>query len=48
MGSPFQQQSLQRKIIYIVIILMLSFATYLIRQSKDFGIDDAGQPARIT
>jgi hypothetical protein len=33
MGSPFQQQSLQRKIIYIVMILVLSFATYLLRQS---------------
>lgn len=38
MASPFQQQSLQRKIVYIVIILVLSFATYLIRQSA-FGID---------
>src|SRR6266849_575546 len=39
MASPFQQQSLRRKIIYIVIILVLSFATYLIRQSEAFGID---------
>jgi hypothetical protein len=39
MGSPFQQQSVQRKIIYIVIILVLSFATYLVRQSTVFGID---------
>jgi hypothetical protein len=35
MGSPFQQQSLQRKIIYIVIILVLSFGTYLVRQQID-------------
>src|SRR5947199_3235778 len=34
MGSPLQQQSLRRKIIYIVIILVLSFATYLVRQSE--------------
>jgi hypothetical protein len=39
MASPFQQQSLRRKVIYIVIILVLSFATYLIRQSAAFGID---------
>jgi hypothetical protein len=35
MGSPFQQQSLRRKIIYIVIILVLSFGTYLVRQQID-------------
>src|SRR5206468_2417440 len=39
MASPFQQQSLRRKLIYIVIILVLSFATYLVRQSEVFGID---------
>src|SRR6266852_2931659 len=38
MASPFQQQSLRRKIIYIVIILVLSFASYLVRQSA-YGID---------
>jgi hypothetical protein len=35
MASPFQQRSLQRKIVYIVIILVLSFATYLVRQGID-------------
>jgi hypothetical protein len=39
MASSFQQQSLRRKIIYIVIILVLSFATYLVRQSESFGIE---------
>jgi hypothetical protein len=39
MASPLQQQSLRRKIIYIVIILVLSFATYLVRQSESYGID---------
>ncbi|HLJ94478.1 MAG TPA: hypothetical protein VKU02_14925 [Gemmataceae bacterium] len=39
MGSPFQQQSLRRKILYIAIIVVLSFATYLVRQSEAFGID---------
>jgi hypothetical protein len=38
MASPFQQQSLRRKITYIAIILVLSFATYLVRQSA-WGID---------
>src|SRR5438093_4595982 len=39
MASPFQQQSLRRKLVYIAIILVLSFATYLIRQSETFGLD---------
>src|SRR5438477_6298176 len=39
MASPFQQQSLQRKIIYLAIILVLSFGTYLLRQSEVYGID---------
>jgi hypothetical protein len=32
-ASPYQQQALVRKIIYIAIILALAFATYLVREA---------------
>ena len=40
MASPYQQQALVRKIIYIAIILALAFFTYLIREVRGWGISD--------
>src|SRR5438067_10258327 len=47
MASPFQQQSLRRKLVYIAIILVLSFATYLVRQSETFGIDSQARALEL-
>ena len=33
MASPFQQQAFLRKIVYIVLILALAFATFVLRES---------------
>jgi hypothetical protein len=43
LASPFQQQSLRRKIVYIVLILVLFTASLFLRQGKGFGIDSRGQ-----
>ena len=37
MASPYQQQALTRKIIYIAIILVLAFGTYLLREFPGWG-----------
>jgi hypothetical protein len=38
-ASPFQQQSLRRKIVYTCLILVLFFATLIFRQSSAFGLE---------
>src|SRR5438132_4059982 len=40
MASPFQQQSLRRKIIYTVLILVLFSATLVFRQMNTYGMEE--------
>jgi hypothetical protein len=47
MGSSFQQQSLRRKIVYIVAILVLSTATYFLKQGAWFAIDAQAKALEI-
>jgi hypothetical protein len=47
-GSPFQQQSLQRKIIYIVLIVALFCVTAAMRRWTDYGIDDRARNLQLT
>src|SRR5262249_27313106 len=47
MATPLQQQSFQRKIIYIVSMLVLFFATYLLKESTSFGIDAQAHNLKI-
>jgi hypothetical protein len=47
MASPFQQQSLQRKIIYIAVIMVLATATYFLKQGAAFGIDAQARALEI-
>jgi hypothetical protein len=47
-ASPLQQQSLFRKIGYIVLILVLFTATLALRRSSSFGIDAQAQAMEIS
>ena len=40
MASPFQQQSLRRKIVYTVLILVLFSATLVFRQMNTYGMEE--------
>ncbi len=47
MASPFQQQSLRRKIIYVVSIVVLFSASIVLRQVGDLSLDQRAQALEI-
>jgi len=42
MASPFQQQALVRKFVYIGVILALAFGTYLLREARPSTLVPSG------
>lgn len=47
MASPFQQQSLRRKLIYLVLIIALFSTTLLLRTSASFGLEKQAQSIEL-
>jgi hypothetical protein len=47
MASPFQQQSLRRKLIYTLLIVALFSVTLVLRQASVYGIDARGEDLQI-